>query len=152
MLKILIPVDGSPEALVAVYHALHLVSQGLRAQFVVANVQDPANLYELVVAHDPVVLEKVRQDAGMDLMRPAVELLRSAGQQVEPCVVTGDVARMLADVIEEARCQAVIMMTHGASTLGAAIQGSVSQELLHLTTVPVTLVRTRASVESSSAV
>ncbi len=151
MLKILIPVDGSPEALVAVYHALHLVSQGLRAQFVVANVQDPANLYELVVAHDPVVLEKVRQDAGMDLMRPAVELLRSAGQQVEHCVVTGGVARMLVEVIEEAGCQAVIMMTHDTSALGAAIQGSVSQELLHLSKVPVTLVKARASADAADA-
>jgi nucleotide-binding universal stress UspA family protein len=149
MLKILIPVDGSPEALVAVYHALHMVSQGLRAQFVVANVQDPANLYELVVAHDPEVLEKVRQDAGTDLMRSAVDLLRSAGQEVESCVVTGDIARMLAEIVEEAHCHAVIMMTHGTSMLGAAIQGSVSQELLHMTRVPVTLVKTRAPVDAA---
>ncbi|MBE0586653.1 MAG: universal stress protein, partial [Hydrogenophaga sp.] len=59
MIKILIPVDGSEHALLAVRHALRLVSAGLKARFVVANVQETATLYELMVAHDPAVLEQV---------------------------------------------------------------------------------------------
>ena len=92
MLKILIPVDGSERSLDAVHHALALTGRGLRARFVVANVQSPANLYELVVAHNPQVLQQVSEAAGRDLMRPAVELLQAAGLQVEQDVATGDPA------------------------------------------------------------
>jgi nucleotide-binding universal stress UspA family protein len=140
MLNILIPVDGSEHALRAVHHALFLVTAGLRARFVLANVQSAANLYELVVAHDPAVLQEVSEAAGHDLMRPAVQLLTAAGQQVIQEVVTGDPAQMLVDVIERHACDAVIMATHGAG-LRAAMFGSVAQALVHLSPVPVTLVK-----------
>ncbi len=140
MLKILIPVDGSVHALRAVHHALFLVAAGLKARFVVANVQATANLYELVVAHDPTVLEQVNQAAGHDLMRSAVQMLQAAGLQVTQEVMTGDPAQMLVDVIERQACDGVIMATHGAG-LRAAMLGSVSQELVEISPVPVTLVK-----------
>ncbi|MFM8899546.1 MAG: universal stress protein, partial [Burkholderiales bacterium] len=71
MLKILIPTDGSAAALLAAQHALLLVSKGLHARFVVVNVQDPATLYEMVVAHDPEVLERVRCSSSTTFKRKA---------------------------------------------------------------------------------
>ena len=59
-MKILLPVDGSAAALAAVRHALALVQEGLRADFVLVNVQEPASLYEMVVVHDADVIEKLR--------------------------------------------------------------------------------------------
>lgn len=140
MLKILIPVDGSTHALLAVHHALRLVGAGLKARFVVANVQEGANLYELVVAHDPLVLQQVSAAAGRDLVRPAVALLSTAGLQVESAVVSGDPANMLVELVEQHGCDAVIMSTRG-SGLRAAVLGSVSQELVQQSPVPVTLVK-----------
>jgi nucleotide-binding universal stress UspA family protein len=140
MLNILIPVDGSEPSLLAVHHALQLVGAGLKARFVVANVQETANLYELVVAHDPGVLQKVSEEAGHDLMRPAVKLLQAAGQQVVQDVSTGDPAHMLVEVIERQGCDAVIMSARGAG-LRAVVMGSVSQEMVQASPVPVTLVK-----------
>ena len=140
MLKILIPVDGSEQSLLAVHHALQLVGAGLKARFVVANVQETANLYELVVAHDPGVLQKVSEEAGHDLIRPAVKLLQAAGQQVVQDVSTGDPAHMLVEVIERQGCDAVIMSARGAG-LRAVVMGSVSQEMVQASPVPVTLVK-----------
>jgi nucleotide-binding universal stress UspA family protein len=148
MLKILIPVDGSAHALRAVHHALFLVAAGLKARFVVANVQATANLYELVVAHDPNVLEQVNQAAGHDLMRSAVQLLQAANLEVTEEVVTGDPAQMLVEVIERHACEAVIMATHGAG-LRAAMLGSVSQEMVEISPVPVTLVKPLPEPEES---
>ncbi|WP_439517929.1 universal stress protein [Hydrogenophaga sp.] len=140
MLKILIPVDGSEASLLAVHHALHLVGAGLKARFVVANVQEAANLYELVVAHDPQVLQQVSDAAGRDLVRPAVALLSAAGQQVETAVASGDPAHLLADILESHACDAVIMSARGGG-LRAAVLGSVSQEMVQRSPVPVTLVK-----------
>lgn len=140
MLKILLPVDGSEAALLAVHHALQLVGAGLKARFVVANVQESATLYELVVAHDPKVLQQVSEAAGRDLVRPALALLSAAGQQVETALGSGDPAHMLAEILESHGCDAVIMSARGGG-LRAAVLGSVSQEMVQRSAVPVTLVK-----------
>lgn len=145
MLKILIPTDGSAAALLAAQHALLLVSKGLHARFMVANVQDPATLYEMVVAHDPEVLERVRQAAGADLMSQVVAALRNGGQEVETEVATGDPARLLVEILESHGCHAVIMATSG---IGAAAIGSVASDMLELSSVPVTLVKPPAADDS----
>lgn len=138
--KILIPVDGSECALDAVRHALTLCGHGLRARFVVANVQSPANLYELVVAHDPQVLQRVSEAAGRDLMRSAVALLQAAGQTVEQDVATGDPAHTLIEILERHACDAVILSAHGVSGYRTQL-GAVAHELLQIAPVPVTVVR-----------
>lgn len=140
MHKILIPVDGSECALDAVRHALELCGHGLRARFVVANVQSPANLYELVVAHDPQVLQQVSEAAGRDLMRSAVALLQAAGQTVEQDVATGDPAHTLIEILERHACDAVVLSAHGASGYRTQL-GTVAHELLQIAPVPVTVVR-----------
>jgi len=140
MLKILIPVDGSELSLDAVRHALLLTGWGLKARFVVANVQSPANLYELVVAHDPNVLQQVSEAAGRDLVRPAVQLLQAAGLQVEQDVATGDPAHTLVEILERHACDAVILSAHGSSGHRTQL-GSVASELVQIAPVPVTVVR-----------
>ena len=147
MFKVLIPTDGSAHALLAAQHALLLVSQGLHARFVVANVQDPATLYEMVVAHDPEVLEKIREAAGLDLMSQVVALLRDGGQEVDREVATGDPARLLVEMVESHGCQAVIMAASGDShaggdgALSTAALGTVARDMLALSPVPVTVVK-----------
>jgi nucleotide-binding universal stress UspA family protein len=141
MIKILLPTDGSDRSLDAVRHAIHLVACGLKARFVVANVQSPANLYEMVVAHDPNVIQKVSDAAGHDLMRPALKLLHTAGIQAEQEVASGDPANMLLEILENHGCEALIVSARGRSDSEDLSPGSVAQELLDNCTVPVTLVK-----------
>ena len=63
-MKILLPIDGSADALQAVRVALQWVAEGLKAEFVLVNVQDPASLYEMVVTHDVERLALLRAEAG----------------------------------------------------------------------------------------
>ncbi|HSQ73718.1 MAG TPA: universal stress protein [Rubrivivax sp.] len=136
-MKILLPVDGSADALAAVRHALALVRDGLQADFVLANVQEPASLYEMVVAHDPDVIVHVRSDAGADLLLPAEALLEAAGLSYESEVAGGQPATVLVDLLENYGCDAVVMGARGAGS-GSA---SVATALLQRSPVPVTLVR-----------
>ena len=147
MLNILIPVDGSAHALLAVHHAVRLVHAGLKARFVVANVQESATLYEMVVAHDPAVLEKVNEEAGLDLMRPAMALMEAAGLAVVQEVATGDPANTLIDIIERHGCDAVVMAAGTGGGLRAALLGSVTQHLVDHSPVPVTVVREPVSLD-----
>ena len=140
-MKILLPVDGSELALQAVRHALQLVSEGLRATFVLANVQEPASLYEVVTAHDPDVIREVRGAAGADLIAPAEALLDAAGVDYESEVAGGDPAHLLVEIAERYGCDAIVMGARGVGGLQAALLGSVSHAVLNDSPVPVTIVR-----------
>jgi nucleotide-binding universal stress UspA family protein len=63
-MKMLVAVDGSELALDAVRHALRLRHEGLAADFVLANVQEPTYVYEMVLAPDAEVLERVSGEVG----------------------------------------------------------------------------------------
>ena len=52
-MKILLPVDGTYLSLHETRIALQLVREGLKASFVLVNVQEQATFYEIVTAPDP---------------------------------------------------------------------------------------------------
>ena len=141
MPRILIAVDGSELSLDAVHHALQLVQDGLRAEFVLANVQEPASLYELVVSRDPDLIAAASLEAGEHLMAPARALLDAAGLSYDTEVGVGDPAHTLVDIIESTGCTLAIVGARGEGALRSALLGSVSQELVHASPVPVTVVK-----------
>ena len=140
-MKILLPVDGSELSLDAVRFAIRMVRGGLRADAVLANVQEPANLYELLVAHDPEVINKVSDEAGRHTLQSAVALLDAAGIQFECEVAKGDPAHTIIDIAERFACDMVVMGARGNSALRSAMMGSVSNEVLHASPVPVVIVK-----------
>ncbi|MEQ1805116.1 MAG: universal stress protein [Burkholderiaceae bacterium] len=140
-MKILLPLDGSEPALQAVRHALHLVREGLNAQFVLANVQEPTYLYEMVLAPDAEVLERVSGAAGAHSLEAGEALLKAAGIEYEREIASGDPAHTLVDIVERYGCDAVIMGARGMGRLRRAMLGSVSHEMLHAAPVPVTIVK-----------
>ena len=146
-MKILLPIDGSELALHEVRFALQLVAQGLQASFLLVNVQEPATLYEMVTAPDPVVLENVSHAAGEHALQAAEELLHSAGIAFERAVVTGDPANAVLELIDEYGCEMVIIGSNSMGLLRSALQGSVAQTLIHDSPVPVLLVKPPAEPE-----
>ena len=148
MLKILIAVDGSELSLDGVHHALSLVRQGLKASIVLANVQEPATLYELVTTRDPDLIAAASLEAGEHLMASARALLDAAGVAYETDVGVGDVAHTLVDMIERLGCHMVIIGAKGQGAITSALLGSVSQELAHASPVPVTIVKHPDVVEA----
>jgi nucleotide-binding universal stress UspA family protein len=140
-MKVLLPVDGSEISLEAVRYAVRLARSGLRLKAVVANVQEPASLYEMVVAHDAEVIKRISAEAGAHALAPAEALLEQAGIPFEREVAKGDPARTLVDILERYGCGMVIMGARGMGTLRSALLGSVSHEMLHAAPVPVMIVK-----------
>ena len=129
-MKILLPVDGSEGALEAVRHALRLVAEGLRASVVLANVQEPASLYEVVVAHDAEVIEQVSEAAAAHSLAPAQALLRTAGVEFETEIGHGDPGHLLVDIAERCACDLVILGARGQDVSGGGAIGSVAHAVL----------------------
>jgi nucleotide-binding universal stress UspA family protein len=143
-MKILLPVDGSALSLEAVRHAIDLVRNGLRASCVLANVQEPGTLYEVLVAHDAQVVDDMRARAGVHLLQDGEKLLTEAGIDYEIEVASGgDAAHALVDIIENFGCDAVIMGAWGAGPDDSAPLGSVAAAMTRSSPVPVTVVRPR---------
>jgi nucleotide-binding universal stress UspA family protein len=151
-MKMLVAVDGSAGALDAVREALRLIQSGLRASLVLANVQEPATLYEMLLAHDPDVLEDVAAKAGLHLLEPAQRLVREAGGtlEVEIEVARGDPAHTLIDIVERFDCDLIVMGARGMGLLRSAMLGSVSHEVLHAAPVPVLVVKPPAGIEAEA--
>lgn len=140
-MKILLPVDGSEVSLKAVRVAITLVQQGLSGSVVLANVQEPATLYEMVVAPDGEVLQQVSTAAGVDALEPAEALLMAASVVYEREIATGDPAHTIVDIVERFGCDLVVMGARGTGALRSALLGSVSNEVLHAAHVPVMIVK-----------
>ena len=140
-MKILLPIDGSTGALDALRFVIRMAGDGLNTTLVLANVQEPASLYELVVAHDPQVIEQVSAAAGAHTLQAAQALLDAAGLPYESEVASGDPAHTLVDILENYGCDLVVMGASGTSALRSALLGSVSNEVLHAAGVPVMIVK-----------
>jgi nucleotide-binding universal stress UspA family protein len=140
-MKILLPFDGSAVALEAVRFAIRMAQDGLNTSVVLANVQESATLYELVVAHDPQVIEQVSAAAGAHTLLAAEALLKDANIAYECEVAMGDPAHTLVDILERFGCDLVVMGASGMSGLRSALLGSVSNEVLHAAGVPVMIIK-----------
>ena len=149
-MKILLPVDGSEAALDAVRFAIRLAREGLPVQCVLGNVQEPATLYEMVVAHDADVLQQVSGAAGLHALAPAEALLHGAGIECESEVASGDPGHVLAEMAERFDCEMIVMSARGMGALRQALVGSVSQSVLHAARVPVLVVKPPAEPEAEA--
>ena len=140
-MRILLPVDGSDAALDAVRHALHLQRDGLRASFVLATVQEPTYTYELMLAPDADVLDRVTGAVGARALKSAEALFEAAGLAFEREIGSGEPAPTLLEIAQRCGCEAIIMGARGRGTLQSVLLGSVSQAVLQASPQPVTIVR-----------
>jgi len=140
-MKILVAVDGSAQALDAIRHALRLRQEGLNASFVLATVQEPTYLYEMVIAPDADVLERVSGAVGSRALAGAEALLDAAGIAYEREIGSGEPAPALVEMAERHGCDTIIMGARGLGALRSALLGSVSQGVLDASRLPVTIVK-----------
>lgn len=148
-MKLLLAIDGSAHALQGVRWALDLAAQGVAAEFVLVNVQEPASLYEVVTAHDAAVIEQVRGAAGADLLQPAEALLEAAGMGFESEVAGGAPEHLIVELAENYGCDLIVMGARGVGDADAGGLGPVAQAVLESATMPVTVVRLAADAAAA---
>lgn len=138
MLKVLLPVDGTPTALAGVRHLMRLVQHGLRAEAVLAHVEPEASLYEIVTARDPALIEGVVSAAAEDAFAPAESLLKGMHISYQREVARGEPGRALLEMVERLQCDVVVMGAHEQGEARGLLSGSVSHWLSQHASVPVT--------------
>ena len=140
-MKVLLPTDGSKEALAALRYALSFTS----------NFVSPSS-FDLVTVYDKVSPSLLMSDMNIDCIDDALERqsqadqessirhLRDAGVNYHASVLKGPVVRTLLDHIKKTDPDLVIMGVKGRGVLGDLLMGSVARAISAESVKPVLLI------------
>lgn len=138
--KILVPLDGSPLAEAILPHAQALAkSEG--AEIVLLRVsQPPAPEF---LARDAKtgarLVEKMEQEA-RQYVEVEVQRLRDDGNRVTGIARDGAILETIVSVARETHADVIAMSTHARSGLQHFLLGSVADDLVHISPIPVMLI------------
>jgi nucleotide-binding universal stress UspA family protein len=141
MPAILVPVDGSANSLRALARAIAQAGRN-GATVHVLNVYQPPDDYGMVKAYlSRQRYREIAAERGKAALTPAIRKLRRSRVKHVSHIINGDIAETIARTARRLKCESIIMGTRGMSALGNLVLGSVANKVLHLTAVPVTLVK-----------
>ena len=142
MLKILLPVDGSEnssKAVQSLIEALPLYKE--QPEIHLLNVQYPiaSGNVKHFIRHEEI--DRYYHDEGMAALQPAINLLNRAGVAFTFHVGVGEPAESIVGYAHEQGCQQIMMGTRGLGSVSGLLMGSVATKVLHLSAIPVLMVK-----------
>lgn len=141
MRRILVPVDGSPSADRAVQHLIRTLRAGNDDEVHLLHVQrlvGPLNVPEVA---QPGLTERLRLDAADQATMSARRLLEQAAIRHVSRTEMGDPGESIAMYALVHSCSEIVMGTREMGAMHNLLLGSVAMEVLHLVSIPVTLVK-----------
>jgi nucleotide-binding universal stress UspA family protein len=150
--KILIPLDGSRVGNVAIDYIVRRRFELMNADIHLINVQPPLNVGKAAQVLVPDEIAAMRLAAGWDVLRPAREMLKANGMRCTARVLVGKIAEAIVRYAAAHECTSIVMGTKAIRPFKPFIRGSVPTTVVHLSTVPVTLVKHRGGLPAVSPV
>lgn len=141
MMTFLVPVDGSQSAARAVRYLIRLIGAQPPAAIHLVNVRNAVDAWEVRRFRTSEEIDATQRQEGADDMASVCAMLDEAGLSYTAHVLIGQIAPSIAHFAVEQHCDAIIMGSHGRGELANLVLGSVATKVIHLTTIPVTLVR-----------
>jgi nucleotide-binding universal stress UspA family protein len=138
--KILVPLDGSPLAEVALQHVLQLAPPG-SAELVLVNVIETYRYSSATMEMTPIDILRYVRTGVETYMENQRDLLTARQYTVQTYIPEGDAAEGILDVAEASGADVVVMTTHGRSGVARWALGSVAERVIHNANLPVWLVR-----------
>jgi nucleotide-binding universal stress UspA family protein len=142
MHKLLVPFDGSESALRAVRYAIALAREnGPISIHVVTAHEEPVVYGEIAVYVTRDRMVELQRQHSAAVMAPAEVLLEKASVPYTKEILVGRVAEVIARRADELGCDGIVMGTRGMTAIGNLVIGSVATKVVHVASVPVTLVK-----------
>ena len=142
MLRILLPVDGSENALRAVRHAIdHADWFRGPLELHLLNVQLPVASGAVKMFISQSQLNDYYRDEGLAALKGARAMLDSASVAHRHHIGVGELGATIIDFSRQLGCDLIVIGTHGRGALAGAMLGSVAAKVIHLSPVPVMLVK-----------
>ena len=142
MRKLLLPFDGSDNAVRALKHAVKLAKRDGQVSIhaVIAH-EEPAIYGEIAVYVSHEKMAELQRQHSEAILSAAEKLLKRAGIPFKTEVLIGHVPAVIAKRADELRCDGIVMGTRGMTAIGNLVMGSVATKVVHLARMPVTLVK-----------
>jgi nucleotide-binding universal stress UspA family protein len=141
MRKILVPYDGSHNAIRAVEYVMSRADDGERLEVHLLNVQPPIMASEVWHFLPAYTILDARKAAGERLLAPVKVVLDAVGIDHAERVLIGDPAQTIARYVAENGCDSIVMGSRGGGAIGNLVLGSTACKVINRTDVPVTLVK-----------
>ena len=142
-MKILLAVDGSKSSLDAVQSFVDHVDwyrDKPQVQLVTVHLPVP-KLPGMGAAVGKSQIEQYYQQEGEQKLAAAKRKLDAAKIPYEPHVLVGPVAESIVKHAKGTRCELIYIGTRGMTELGKALLGSTATKVLHISDIPVLLVK-----------
>src|SRR5690554_3445401 len=141
MKRILLPVDGPDPALRAVKAAIEaVVERTIRPEVHLVTVQAPIVSGNVTRFFTAEMIESYYQEEGETALVSARQELNNAGIEFKEQVIVGPIAQTIVRYTEDHDCDHIFMGTRGLGSVTSMVLGSVTNKVLSLSPVPVTLV------------
>ncbi len=141
MKNLLIPIDGSKNALRALAYALDETQRDLDVHIHLLNVQTPLVHVWPGKLLSPDLEYAELQREGDQLLADALSMAHAADVRTTALVRVGDPAQEIVACAAQFDCNAIVMGTRGVGVLEGMVMGSVAHKVVHLSPLPVTLVK-----------
>ncbi|MFD0737869.1 universal stress protein [Lysobacter koreensis] len=140
-MRIVLAVDGSPVAARAARFVARLASRlAEKPEVILLHVDEP--LLQSVAIHLGVKgVEKYHADNGKFALKTAKATLNRADVAYDEQLLVGDPADTIVKYASSAKCDLVVMGSHGRGALTSLFLGSITIKVLTHCAVPVTIVR-----------
>ncbi len=142
-MKILIAVDGSRNSLRAVQSVIdHADWYRRKPEIVLATVHLPVpRLPRMRLAVGRSQIQRYYEEEGAARLAAAKRRLAAARLRCTAQVLVGPVAESIVKLAQRSRCDLICIGTRGMTEIGSAMLGSTASKVLHISTIPVLLVR-----------
>ena len=143
MLNVLVPVDGSPNSLNALRHAISEYRLNHELQLQLLNVQPPLMRHaaRFISGHDRAAYHRDKAELAL---APARKLLDGAGVPYRTHCRVGGLAAEVCAAAQSLHCHHIVMGTARKNSLTRMLQDSATHQVLETATVPVEVVAGKA--------
>jgi len=141
MKRILIPVDGSKPAVHAVQALLAARAYDPVERAELLSVQIPLKSGKIGRGLSQAEIDAYYQEEGQAALQEASRLLQQAGVPFDVHVEVGEAAETIVRIADESGADEIFMGSRGLGSVSSMFMGSVATRVLHLTELPVTLVK-----------
>ena len=139
MNKVLIPVDDSSNALMALKHAVNMYGNDRQTHFHICNVQ-PKLYTHIRKFLSKQTINEWQAERAQTAAKSASEFLEKAGANFSFTYVTGDKGEALRDEAQRLECNRIVIGTAKKNTLSRLFENSTTAKLLEISDIPVEVV------------
>jgi nucleotide-binding universal stress UspA family protein len=139
MNKILIPVDGSSNALLALKHAVKIYGKDAYTEIHICNVQ-PKIYRHIGKFFSKGDIQEWQTERAKQAAKSAADYLENAGVSFSFTYVTGDKGEALRDEAQRLGCSRIVIGSAKKNTLSRLFENSTTAKLLEISDIPVEVI------------